>query len=142
MKSVRHLTRYPDIFDCYWGAFKTDSGNGIAEDPAIIANRNRLVEENGILRAERAMTVHRLLYALLNVNHADHPEAYRCADGSTLLLFSMYGGSVHTLAQAGFTKTDPLYCVTAESWIRRMDTIQECRQWLTLLRKENARLLI
>lgn len=139
MKTVRYLTRYPDIFDCYWGAFKIDAGNGIAEDPAIIANRNRFVEDNGILRTERTMTVHRLLNALLNIHHADHPEGYRCADGSILLLFSMYGGSVHTLKQAGFSKTDPLYCLTAESWILRMESIRECRQWLTRLRKKYPR---
>jgi hypothetical protein len=135
MKTVRYLTRYPEIFDCYWGAFKI--GNGIAEYPAIIANRNRLAEENGIIRADGTMTVFRLLNALLSKHHADHPEAYRCADGSILLVFSMYNGSIHTLRNAGFTQTDPLYCLTAETWLRRMECLKACRQWLTRLQQEN-----
>lgn len=107
-------------------------------DKAVIAkNRRRFFQVHAIECVDRRRTICALLAILRDAYHGDHREAFRCRDGSVILTFSTYPKYPSpTLDEVGFEKTDAIYHVNAQSWMRRMESFVACRQWRSRLRKE------
>jgi len=56
LQSNRSMTKYCDIFDCYWGNSK------YLNDTEIIKNRNEFVEELNIKKSKKKIVI------ILNIN--------------------------------------------------------------------------
>jgi len=56
LQSNRSMTKYCDIFDCYWGNSK------YLDDNEIIKNRNEFVEELNIKKSKKKIVI------ILNIN--------------------------------------------------------------------------
>lgn len=138
-KRLAGLTKYPEFFwNTYWGQCLATLPDGSPTDPPkIIEARNRFVESYGVTRMETSLTCYRLMSAMRDAHGADHPEAYRCRDGSIVVAASMYGDSGHTLGAAGFERIAPMYHEGAATWARRFSGLPECRRLLGQLQKQN-----
>ena len=92
---ARHATKYPEIFDVYWGNFRMEKNSNIT--PEIIEARNLFVEDNHIKSGCNLAVIGDLVQegyhdrASLELHcDFDHPEAYRTVDGEIIVLVSNY----------------------------------------------------
>ena len=118
MKNYAEQTNYPQLFKrTYWGAFKGEC------DPVIIANRNKMVEEFGIVR----IVNQNMSFAMTFLEHA---EMYVACDISKykVLVESRYDGL--DMTQFGFTPYPPIYSSETTSWIRKFYDYRDTRSCL------------
>jgi hypothetical protein len=104
------MTKYPRIFDVYWGAFSLPCRPG----DEIVANRNKFVDDYGIVKKGGPQ------YARGDVPHAwdDHGEVYKCK-GGFVTVRSPYRGRVgDSPLPAEWTEIAPLYHEEARTIVR------------------------
>ena len=91
--SFGSLTKYPNIFDCYWAAFKVDLD--IENHMQIEAeNRNKFVEEYNISHYVKNKNRPNYVNEKLDRNgklDLDHGEVYKNKNGDYVLMVSPYG---------------------------------------------------
>lgn len=127
-KRVAYRTNHPGLYDkAYWG---THPANDEVGSPEIIANRNRLVEEYGLIKYFR---VHKPHIAPEHDFGYDHPEGYRLPDGRVLLLISNYGTPAPPYLQ--MQPVGPLYHVRAQSFIRVFDNLRQLKKAIETMDK-------
>jgi|DEB0MinimDraft_6_1074348.scaffolds.fasta_scaffold09721_2 hypothetical protein len=82
MSEVRNFTKYPDLFDCYWGNFRVTSlRDNLKKIEEVVENRNNLVETYRIKNRSRRRP-HRLFRCL------DHTESYTVEGSRDALIIS------------------------------------------------------
>ena len=118
--TTRSATKYPSLFNNYWGAF-TLPRNADAITPEIIANRNQFVEEFNIVR----QATWQILQAFANSARHDHPEAYRTAAAGVILVCSNYSGLPD--ARWGMRVYRQLYSAKTITYIRTFNSTAEMR---------------
>lgn len=117
---ARNATKYPALFNNYWGSFTIKENDTIA--PEIIENRNRFVAEFGVSRpaGDRALNPF-----FCSGPDCDHPETYKTQTGQIILICSNYGGLPP--AEFGMKPYLPLYTTTATTYIRVFANAAEMR---------------
>ena len=101
------MTKYPRIFDVYWGNFSLPSRPG--DD--VIANRNKFVEDYNIVKEGGPRYAHGEVPQVWD----DHAEVYKCA-GGFISVRSPYKGRVKsTPVPEGWKEVPPLYRADART---------------------------
>lgn len=119
---ARDATKYPALFNNYWGSFTIKENDTIT--PEIIENRNRFVEEFGIIQSVRYQAA--LDPFFCSSQDCDHKEAYKTQTGQIILICSNYGGGL-PLARFGMAPYLPLYTTTATTYIKVFANAVEMR---------------
>ena len=120
--NVRDATKYPSLFRNYWGNWTLPDERKVIT-PEIIENRNRFVEEFGVVRE----ATWRILQAFGNNLCHDHPEAYRTANGGVILVCSNYSYSGEPLESLDMRVYRQLYSTAATTYIRVFANVIEMR---------------
>ena len=125
---ARDATKYPALFNNYWGSFTIKENDTIT--PKIIENRNRFVEEFGIIQSVRYQAAldpfFSSCYERDCYEECDHKEAYKTQTGQIILVCSNYGGGL-PLARFGMVPYLPLYSTVATTYIRVFANAVEMR---------------
>ena len=121
--TAAQATSRPDLYaGTYWGGFTLARNPDIT--PAIVANRNRFVDEWRIkARSHALIPLPSMTGTLFDY---DHVEQYRDEAGLLVLVCSNYGNDIPPPAILGMRKIAPLYCEEATSYAARY-TLTEAR---------------
>lgn len=125
---VRYKTKYPKIFNCYWGAFQySNDALGITDE--IIENRNKFVEEFDIKR-EKSIPI-KLDKYLGNYgfyynqgyynSYYDHVETYYTKNKDHIIIISPYfcnDDLTKFFKKRGYIEYNKLYSDGAFTFIR------------------------
>lgn len=115
-RTAAQATARPDLYaGTYWGNFRVN-GNAEMVAPAIIANRNRFVEEWRIKTRSHAILPRP---TVMGKEDFDHIELYRDEAGLLVLVCSNYGDDIPPPPILGMQKIPALYCEGATSYAAR-----------------------
>ena len=131
------MTKYPKIYKkTYWGNFKSDEN-----ERDIIDNRNKFIEDYGILSICESKTIDRFIHKGKNSGYRmffDHCEGYKTNDKKYVLIMSPYHGSIkHFISivdlskfkeEFGFREINKLYHENATTMIKVIDNLKELRK--------------
>ena len=130
----RYLTKYPQIFNCYWGNFETDHIYDVSTR-RIVENRNNFITEFNIINAAKFPTTKQIQANILsgfkddvydiNTTYFDHIECYYTLDDKYVLISSPYinidypeyDEYVKFYIQRGFKEYNKLYSSTTNTFI-------------------------
>jgi len=122
---VEDLTKYPHIFrNVYWGNFTARDDS--AGHPDIISNRNKFIEQFGIVGPLAAKTDIFAAYMQKgNDTEVDHPEYYRTDKGGVVVICSNY--EKEPPKELGLVPHAHLYTPTSTTYIKQWDSVAEYR---------------
>lgn len=137
--SARLQTKYPKIYECYWGQSRR------IVEVNIIENRNSFINEYNIKRSMRTYTKKYVRNIFDSVEGCDHHELYVTNDNNLILIMSLYDPNriIH-----GWEIIKPLYSQGVTTYMKmitnnysvyrreeRMEIAQKKRLILNMLRK-------
>ena len=133
---VEDLTKYPKIYrNVYWGNFPAT--DDLAGHPDTINNRNKFVEEFGIIGPLRAKADIFDGYCVrLETSEVDHPEYYRTKTGGVVVVCSNY--NLEPPKELGLKPYLQIYGPTARTYIKCWDSVAAYRA--EVLARKHARL--
>ena len=131
---ARDATKYPALFQNYWGSFTIKKNDTIT--PEIIENRNRFVEEFGISKQVN----YQALWPFTSNSNFDHQEKYKTRNGKIILICSNYFGdypATHWLKMKIYNK---LYSTEATTFIRILNNVSDMRNIMKKARRNEVAL--
>jgi stalled ribosome rescue protein Dom34 len=126
---VRYKTKYPKIFDCYWGSFQY-SNDALTITDEIIENRNKFVEEFDIKRSksipimlDKYLGIYGFYYYQQQGNNSyyDHVETYYTKNKDHIIIISPYFCNkdlTNFFKKRGYIEYNKLYSDGATTFIR------------------------
>ena len=115
-KKCREATKYPKLFNCYWGGLEVGF-----DDEFIYENRNKFVEEFNITSCIGSSVPdkykHIFYYNLQDCKY-DHPELFRTRDKKIILINSPYINNDEWFLERGYSIYNTLYRTGVTTYIK------------------------